>query len=84
MGGAGRRFESRRSHTVAPAQCLWAERGCVAPAGVFGYQPVHEDQVDEVAVAVVWSLWIGVIGAGVQLLRDEIGDRDDWQFAGGW
>jgi hypothetical protein len=43
------------------------------------HKPVHEDQVDEVTVPIVTVLGIGVIGVGVQLLRDE-----SWRRARCW
>jgi hypothetical protein len=47
------------------------------------HESVHEDQVDEVAVAIVRALWVRVVGTGVKLLRNEVRNRDERQLAGG-
>ena len=57
----------------------------IAHAGalLLAHEPIHEDQVDEVTVATVRVFWVGVVGAGMELLCDEVGDRNERQLAGG-
>lgn len=65
---------------VAQAEDLHA---CPAYAGqlVVSEQAADEEDVDQVAGAVVLTIGEGVIGAGVELLREHVGERDKWQLA---
>lgn len=53
-----------------------------AGAILVAHESIHENQVDEVAVAIVWALLVGVVGAGVELLYDQVADCDERQLAG--
>ena len=65
---------------VAQAEDLHA-RPAHAGQLVVGEQPADEEDVDQVAGAVVLAIGEGMVGAGVELLREHVGERDKWQLA---